>query len=160
MINDLAGRVLEQWLIENSVLIRNSSMQLWQTRSLHLWHVQCSCVSVFIRIRQHNIMRCILEQDYFRLLIVDLGRRKLKKRHVLKRTVCRLLIDVLERPRRRKRQVLKKNRIRLANPRLDQNAVKRSRNKINVPRSQSSVSRWPTSGGSLTSAFVLLIRHL
>ena len=38
--------------------------------------------------------------DDFRLLIVDLGRRTLKKRYVLKRTVCTLLIDALERPRK------------------------------------------------------------
>ena len=77
-------------------------------------HVHCSCVPVLlefgnIRCRVRNIiMRCILEQDDFRLLIVYLGSWKLKKRHVLKRTVCRLLIDALERPRRRKRRVLKK----------------------------------------------------
>ena len=74
---------------------------LLQTRSLQL------CAN-FIELRQHNIiiMKFIWEQDDFRLLIINLGRRKLKKRHILKRTICRLLIDALEIHRRIKKHVL------------------------------------------------------
>ena len=61
------------------MLIRNCHLSnLLQTCSLDLY-------ASFIRIRQHDIMRGILEQDDFRLLIVDLGKRKLKKRYVLKK---------------------------------------------------------------------------